>query len=160
MLFALQAFDDLLLLKRGGQVTYMGPLGSHSTTLVNYFEVRMSPPDKLASSAFQHPTMTVAEKDTTSAGDHLGPQLDALRLQVVSTSVPDRIFLQGIENVPRLTPGLNPPSWMLEISTIGREEEIGVDFAEVFLASDLFRQVSLPLPLYFVAITFDSYHLL
>ena len=35
-----QAFDDLLLLKRGGHPTYVGPLGTHSVNLINYFEVR------------------------------------------------------------------------------------------------------------------------
>ena len=35
-----QAFDDLLLLKRGGHATYVGPLGTHSVNLINYFEVR------------------------------------------------------------------------------------------------------------------------
>ena len=36
----LQAFDDLLLLKRGGHATYVGPLGRHSVHLVEYFQVR------------------------------------------------------------------------------------------------------------------------
>lgn len=34
-----EAFDQLLLLKRGGQTIYCGPLGLHSSTLVAYFEV-------------------------------------------------------------------------------------------------------------------------
>ncbi|KAF3455333.1 hypothetical protein FNV43_RR05781 [Rhamnella rubrinervis] len=33
-----EAFDDLLLMKRGGQVIYAGPLGRHSYKLVEYFE--------------------------------------------------------------------------------------------------------------------------
>ncbi|CAN0856234.1 Pleiotropic drug resistance protein 1 [Linum grandiflorum] len=33
-----EAFDELLLLKRGGQEIYVGPLGRHSIHLVNYFE--------------------------------------------------------------------------------------------------------------------------
>ena len=37
---SLQAFDQLLLLKRGGQTIYCGPLGKHSSTLVAYFEVQ------------------------------------------------------------------------------------------------------------------------
>ncbi|KAK9939882.1 hypothetical protein M0R45_016563 [Rubus argutus] len=32
------AFDELLLMKRGGKVIYAGPLGSHSHKLVEYFE--------------------------------------------------------------------------------------------------------------------------
>ncbi|EFJ05502.1 hypothetical protein SELMODRAFT_137082 [Selaginella moellendorffii] len=33
-----EAFDELLLLKRGGQVTYAGPLGKRSHKLIEYFE--------------------------------------------------------------------------------------------------------------------------
>ncbi|GAA0156193.1 ATP-binding cassette [Lithospermum erythrorhizon] len=33
-----EAFDELLLMKRGGQVIYAGPLGHHSRFLVEYFE--------------------------------------------------------------------------------------------------------------------------
>ncbi|GLT82049.1 hypothetical protein SLE2022_004630 [Rubroshorea leprosula] len=33
-----EAFDELLLMKRGGQVIYAGPLGRHSHELVEYFE--------------------------------------------------------------------------------------------------------------------------
>ena len=35
----LQAFDDLLLMKVGGQIIYHGPLGQQSIELVKYFEV-------------------------------------------------------------------------------------------------------------------------
>ena len=38
-----EAFDDLLLLKRGGQVIYMGPLGPNSCHLIQYFEVSATP---------------------------------------------------------------------------------------------------------------------
>ncbi|OWM79111.1 hypothetical protein CDL15_Pgr003282 [Punica granatum] len=33
-----EAFDELLLMKRGGQVIYAGPLGCHSHKLIEYFE--------------------------------------------------------------------------------------------------------------------------
>lgn len=33
-----EAFDELLLLKRGGQVIYAGPVGRHSHKLIEYFE--------------------------------------------------------------------------------------------------------------------------
>lgn len=33
---------QLLLMKRGGQVIYGGPLGRHSYKLVEYFEVRIT----------------------------------------------------------------------------------------------------------------------
>jgi hypothetical protein len=38
-----QAFDDLLLLKRGGYATYVGHLGNHSVDLINYFQVHPAP---------------------------------------------------------------------------------------------------------------------
>ena len=34
-----EAFDDLLLMKSGGYVTYHGSLGKQSTKLIAYFEV-------------------------------------------------------------------------------------------------------------------------
>ena len=36
----LQAFDDLLLLKSGGLVTYHGSLGKNSCRLIEYFQVQ------------------------------------------------------------------------------------------------------------------------
>lgn len=33
-----EAFDELLLLKRGGETIYCGPLGAHSRTLIDYFQ--------------------------------------------------------------------------------------------------------------------------
>ncbi len=37
-----QAFDDLLLLKRGGHPIYVGHLGVHSVDLVRYFQASTS----------------------------------------------------------------------------------------------------------------------
>lgn len=36
-----EAFDDLLLMKSGGYVTYHGSLGKHSSKLIAYFEVSL-----------------------------------------------------------------------------------------------------------------------
>jgi ABC-type multidrug transport system ATPase subunit len=33
-----EAFDSLLLMQRGGRVTYFGPLGEHSNELVSYLQ--------------------------------------------------------------------------------------------------------------------------
>ena len=76
----LQAFDELLLLKRGGRTIYNGPTGRDSCTLVEYF--------------------------------------------------------QSIQNVPRVSEGINPATWMLEISTVAAEERLGLDFADVFASSE------------------------
>ena len=35
-----QCFDRLLLLRRGGQIVYQGPLGENSKTMIKYFEAR------------------------------------------------------------------------------------------------------------------------
>lgn len=79
----LQAFDDLLLMKVGGQVTYHGHLGKRSRTLIRYFE--------------------------------------------------------AIPGVPRCREGLNPATWMLQISTPAMEQRIGVNFADHYAASSAHR---------------------
>ncbi|XP_058076795.1 pleiotropic drug resistance protein 3-like isoform X2 [Magnolia sinica] len=33
-----ESFDELILMKRGGEITYAGPLGPHSSTVIEYFE--------------------------------------------------------------------------------------------------------------------------
>ena len=50
----MQAFDDLLLLKRGGYATYVGHLGTHSIDLINYFQVlQLCPVPKLVRHAIK-----------------------------------------------------------------------------------------------------------
>lgn len=78
---ALQAFDELLLLKRGGRTIYNGPLGRDSRLLIDYF-----------------------------------------------TATP------GVEPPPG---ELNPATWMLDISAVGGEAKLGVDFADVYRDSEL-----------------------
>ncbi|XP_050231953.1 pleiotropic drug resistance protein 1-like isoform X2 [Mercurialis annua] len=79
-----EAFDELFLMKRGGEEIYVGPLGRHSIHLVNYFE--------------------------------------------------------GIEGVSKITDGYNPATWMLEVSSSAQELTLGVDFANVYRNSDLYRR--------------------
>ncbi|XP_028756830.1 pleiotropic drug resistance protein 2 isoform X1 [Neltuma alba] len=92
-----EAFDELFLLKRGGQVTYAGPLGQQSHKLVEYFE--------------------------------------------------------AVPGVPKIKDGYNPATWMLEVSTTGVETQLGIDFAEIYANSELYkrnqeliRQLSTPAP--------------
>ncbi|KAJ4838233.1 hypothetical protein Tsubulata_050905 [Turnera subulata] len=100
-----EAFDELLLLKRGGQEIYVGPLGRHSCHLIKYFE--------------------------------------------------------GIRGVSKIEDGYNPATWMLEVTTTAQEMALGVDFAEIYKGSELYRrnkqlikELSTPAPgskdLYFV----------
>jgi ABC-type multidrug transport system ATPase subunit len=79
-----EAFDELLLLKRGGRVIYMGPLGHQSNKLVEYFE--------------------------------------------------------AIPGVSKIKEGDNPATWMLEASNVSVESRLGVDFAEIFEKSSLYRR--------------------
>ncbi|GKV35777.1 hypothetical protein SLEP1_g43996 [Rubroshorea leprosula] len=79
-----EAFDELFLLKRGGQEIYVGPLGGHSSHLIKYF--------------------------------------------------------QGIEGVSKIKDGYNPATWMLEVTTTAQELALGIDFAEVYKKSDLYRR--------------------
>ncbi|XP_062091838.1 pleiotropic drug resistance protein 2-like isoform X4 [Humulus lupulus] len=78
-----EAFDELLLMKRGGQVIYAGPLGRHSHKLVEYFE--------------------------------------------------------AISGVPKIKDACNPATWMLDISTPAFEAQLGIDFAETYKNSGLYK---------------------
>ncbi|XP_010273227.1 PREDICTED: ABC transporter G family member 39-like [Nelumbo nucifera] len=79
-----ESFDELLLIKQGGQVIYAGPLGKQSQELINYFE--------------------------------------------------------EIDGVPKIPPGYNPATWMLEVTSIPSENHLGVDFAEIYLNSTLYEK--------------------
>nr|GME17662.1 pleiotropic drug resistance protein 1-like [Ipomoea batatas] len=78
------AFDELLLLKRGGEEIYVGPLGRHCSQLIRYFET--------------------------------------------------------INGVQRIREGYNPATWMLEITSEAQERALGIDFAEVYRNSELYRK--------------------
>ncbi|XP_044485865.1 pleiotropic drug resistance protein 1-like [Mangifera indica] len=79
-----EAFDELFLLKRGGQEIYAGPLGRHSRHLIKYFE--------------------------------------------------------DIPGVSKITDGYNPATWMLEVTAMSQEVVLGVDFAEIYKNSELYRR--------------------
>lgn len=55
-----EAFDDLLLMKSGGDITYHGPLGEHSRKLVEHFEARLLPIAR--SPACHSPNMALHEQ--------------------------------------------------------------------------------------------------
>lgn len=63
----------------------------------------------------------------------LGPAAVWCQFQVVVIHV-----LQAINGVPRLTEGLNPATWMLQVSTPGMEANIGVNFADIYKDSGLY----------------------
>ncbi|KAH8952003.1 hypothetical protein BDL97_09G061300 [Sphagnum fallax] len=79
-----EAFDEMLLMKRGGQVIYMGPLGHHSHNLIEYFE--------------------------------------------------------AIPGVPSIKEGYNPATWMLDVTSNMVEQQLSIDFAEIYRRSDLHQR--------------------
>ncbi|KAL8458116.1 hypothetical protein ACS0TY_035847 [Phlomoides rotata] len=79
-----EAFDELFLLKRGGEEIYVGPLGRHSCHLIKYFE--------------------------------------------------------DIDGVSKIKEGYNPATWMLEVTAPAQETALGLDFAEMYKNSELFRR--------------------
>ncbi|KAL7164342.1 hypothetical protein ACSBR2_040288 [Camellia fascicularis] len=78
------SFDELLLLKRGGEEIYVGPLGRHSSHLITYFE--------------------------------------------------------GINGISKIKDGYNPATWMLEVTSPAQESALGINFAEVYRNSELYRR--------------------
>ncbi|KAI3712045.1 hypothetical protein L1987_70594 [Smallanthus sonchifolius] len=79
-----EAFDELFLMKRGGQEIYVGPVGRNSCELIKYFE--------------------------------------------------------DIDGTSKIKDGYNPATWMLEVSTSSQEIALGVDFAEIYKNSQLYRR--------------------
>ncbi|OVA16669.1 ABC transporter-like [Macleaya cordata] len=79
-----EAFDELILLKRGGRIIYSGPLGQHSSRVIEYFE--------------------------------------------------------GISGVPRIRDNYNPATWILEVSSMSAEVELGIDFAHLYRESTLYKE--------------------
>ncbi|KAK4428051.1 Pleiotropic drug resistance protein 1 [Sesamum alatum] len=79
-----ESFDELFLMKRGGQEIYVGPLGPRSCHLIQYFE--------------------------------------------------------GIEGVKKIKDGYNPATWMLEVTSSGQETMLGIDFADLYKNSELYRR--------------------
>ncbi|XP_030552874.1 ABC transporter G family member 32 isoform X2 [Rhodamnia argentea] len=78
-----ESFDELLFMKRGGELIYAGPLGPKSCELIKYFE--------------------------------------------------------AVEGVPKIRAGYNPAAWMLEVTSSDEEDRLGLDFAELYRRSYLFR---------------------
>mgnify|MGYP007132928451 CR=1 FL=1 len=106
-------FIQLLLMKRGGQVIYSGPLGHHSQNLIHYFEVFLN------SSTLLH-------------------RLYKLRIESVYLFSWLKSF-QNIPGVPKIKDGYNPATWMLEISSEPMEAHLDVNFAHLFENSSLFE---------------------
>lgn len=78
------AFDELFLLKQGGEEIYVGPIGRHSCHLIGYFE--------------------------------------------------------SINGVNKIEDGYNPATWMLEVTSQAQEASLGIDYAQLYKNSELYRR--------------------
>lgn len=50
-------------------------------------------------------------------------------------------YFQALDGVPRIQEGINPATWMLEVTRNAEERRLGLDFAQVYRESDLYRWV-------------------
>ncbi|KAH7655219.1 Xenobiotic-transporting ATPase protein [Dioscorea alata] len=78
-----EAFDELMLMKKGGELIYSGPLGQHSRRVIEYFE--------------------------------------------------------RIPGVPKINDNYNPAAWMLEITSACVEEQLGINFAQIYRESTIYN---------------------
>ncbi|XP_024517239.1 ABC transporter G family member 34 [Selaginella moellendorffii] len=79
-----EMFDELLLMKRGGQVIYAGPLGTNSCHLIEY--------------------------------------------------------LEAVEGIPKIGDGINPATWMLDVTSQTVESQLRIDFATIYKESSLYKR--------------------
>ncbi|KAL1220621.1 ABC transporter G family member 41 [Cardamine amara subsp. amara] len=79
-----ETFDELILMKNGGQLVYSGPLGQHSSKVIEYFE--------------------------------------------------------SIPGVPKIQKNCSPATWMLDITSKSAESKLGMDFAQAYKDSNLYRE--------------------
>ncbi|KAF8688234.1 hypothetical protein HU200_042359 [Digitaria exilis] len=79
-----EAFDQLMLIKRGGKLIYAGPLGHNSCKVIQYF--------------------------------------------------------QAIPGVPMIKENYNPSTWMLEVTSPSTEAYLGVDLAQIYRESSLYKE--------------------
>jgi len=49
------------------------------------------------------------------------------------------LFVQGIEGISKIKDGYNPATWMLEVTSSSQEENLGVDFSEIYRQSELYQ---------------------
>ncbi|XP_013595042.1 PREDICTED: ABC transporter G family member 42-like [Brassica oleracea var. oleracea] len=79
-----EAFDELVLMKNGGRIIYHGPLGQHSSNVIEYF--------------------------------------------------------MRIPGVPEMKENTNPATWLLDITSRSSEDKLGVDLAQIYKESSLFKE--------------------
>ncbi|PWA44181.1 plant PDR ABC transporter associated [Artemisia annua] len=79
-----ESFDELILMRMGGQIIYAGPVGHYSCKLVEYFE--------------------------------------------------------AISGVPKIRNGYNPATWVLEVTSPATENQLNIDYAQIYFNSSLYQE--------------------
>ena len=59
-------------------------------------------------------------------------------------------YFESIPGVPKIKGNINPATWMLEISTPGMEERLGLNFADIYEQSQLLQLVFWLVDLHFI----------
>lgn len=122
-------------MKRGGQVIYTGPLGHHSSQLIEYFQVSIPCNFRYGTYSTQHWIVL----HTTIKLPLPSCQVRSNPCYLVLLGTKRALFFQSIPGVPKLKKGHNPATWMLEISTPAVEAQLDIDFTEIYVNSDLYR---------------------
>jgi len=65
-----------------------------------------------------------------------GPRRRARR--TLQARLTRRAAAQAMPGVPALRQGVNPATWMLEVTTPAAEQRLGLDFADAYRKSELF----------------------
>ncbi|KAL0704242.1 hypothetical protein Bca4012_070667 [Brassica carinata] len=81
------------------------------------------------------PHVTVYESLVYSAWLRLPKEVDSNTRKMFIDEVMD-LSIQGIS---KITEGYNPATWMLEVSTTSQEAALGVDFAQLYKNSELYK---------------------
>ena len=171
-----ESFDELLLLKRGGETIFNGQLGHHSSHLIDYFQVtshralacsnpssaQYSSPllvcsccTKSISKAYQAQCKyTWLQNSCASLSSYLYKGVHAMQCSsqlllwlAVCCAAESSLHalcswswllcMQGVKGAPAIQEGMNPATWMLEVTTPGMESKLGVSFAQYYASSDL-----------------------
>eukprot|EP00891_Asterochloris_glomerata_P006227 jgi/Astpho2/6227/Aster-03635 len=97
----LQAFDELLLMKRGGYVIYQGPLGEQSSAMLEYFEAIPGVP---CIESGYNPATYMLEVSTVSSEERIGRDLS----EVYRESQLCREIEQMVLRLSQPAPGSKP----------------------------------------------------
>jgi len=103
-------------MKTGGRLIYAGPLGKHSSRVIEYFEVRSLLISYPTSFPFLHKCLIAKSWFAF--------------LNLVIKSIP---------GVQKIKDNYNPSTWMLEVTSRSAESELGIDFAQIYRESTLYE---------------------